>query len=84
MEERDDVIYIFRINHNRHCSRYGYESDRGNIMIGFAIAFFLFVAWWIVFALAETGANLPKNLRRFTGVDLARGKEKYNVEDYYG
>ena len=53
-------------------------------MIGFAIAFFLFVAWWIVFALAETGANLPKNLRRFTGVDLARGKEKYNVEDYYG
>ena len=53
-------------------------------MIGFAIAFFLFVAWWIVFALADTGANLPKNLTRFTGVDLARGKEKYNVEDYYG
>jgi|TARA_R110001606_G_scaffold357051_2_gene508494 hypothetical protein len=53
-------------------------------MIGFILFTPMFFAWWIILGLAEANYRLPKNLTRYTGVDMFRGKQHYTAEDYYG
>ena len=53
-------------------------------MIGFALFTFLFIGWWGLLIIAETGVNLPNKLLKYTGINAFRGKEEYKAEDYYG